>query len=39
MPKYLLASYYQGNRETLQKKACKRYQNFSKEKKEKEAIK
>ena len=31
----LWAKYYQGNKERLQKKARERYQNFSKEEKEK----
>ena len=35
MSKNLSAKYYQGNKERLQKKACQRYQNLSKEKIEK----
>ena len=35
MSKNLAAKYYQQNKERLQKKACKRYQNISKEEKEK----
>ena len=35
MSKNLLAKYYQENKERLQKKACERYPNFSKEEKEK----
>ena len=35
MSKSLSAKYYQGNRERLQKKVCKRYQNLSKEEKDK----
>ena len=31
----LSAKYYQENKERLEKKACKRYQNYSKEEKEK----
>ena len=31
----LSAKYYQENKETLHKKACKRYQNLSEEEKEK----
>ena len=31
----LLAKYYQENKERLQKKPCERYQNLSKEEKEK----
>ena len=31
MSKKLLAKYYQGNKERLQKKALERYQNLSKE--------
>ena len=31
----LSAKYYQENKEGLEKKACKRYQNYSKEEKEK----
>ena len=34
MCKNLLAKYYQENKDRLQKKACKRYQNLSKEEKE-----
>ena len=34
MSKNLLAKYYQENKERLQKKACERYQNLSKEEKE-----
>ena len=34
MYKNLLAKYYQENKERLQKKACERYQNLSKEEKE-----
>ena len=37
MSKTLSAKYYQENKERLQKKAWKRYQNFSKEEKEKKA--
>ena len=33
LSKYLPAKYYQDNKERLQIKACKRYQNLSKEKK------
>ena len=35
MSKTLSAKYYQQNKKRLQKKACERYQNLSKEKKEK----
>ena len=35
MSKNLSAKYYQENKESLQKKVCKRYQNLSKEEKEK----
>ena len=35
MSKKLLAKYYQENKERLQKEAHERYQNFSKEEKEK----
>ena len=35
MSKTLSAKYYQKDKERLQKKACKRYQNLSKEEKEK----
>ena len=35
MPKTLSVKYYQENKERLQKKAWKRYQNFSKEEQEK----
>ena len=35
MSKTLSAKYYQENKERLQKKACKRYQNLFKEQKEK----
>ena len=35
MSKNLSAKYYQENKERLQKKACERYQNLSKEEKEK----
>ena len=35
MSKKLLAKYYQGNKERSQKKALERYQNLSKEGKEK----
>ena len=35
MPKNLSAKYYQENKEILQKKACVRNQNLSKEEKEK----
>ena len=37
MFKNLSAKKYQGNKERLQKKACERYQNLSKEEKEKKA--
>ena len=37
MSKNLSAKKYQGNKERLQKKACERYQNLSKEEKEKKA--
>ena len=37
MSKILLAKYYQENKKRLQKKAHKRYQNLSKEEKEKKA--
>ena len=37
MSKNFSAKYYQENKERLQKKACERYQNHSKEKKEKKA--
>ena len=37
MSKNLSAKYYQENKEILQKKACERYQNLSKEEKEKKA--
>ena len=33
MPKPLSANYYQRNKERVQKKACERYQNISKEEK------
>ena len=33
MPKTLSAKYYQVNKKRLQKKACQRYQNLSKEEK------
>ena len=36
MSQNLSAKYYRENKERLQKKACKRYQNLSKEEKEKE---
>ena len=35
MSKNLSAKYYEENKERLSKKTCKSYQNFSKEKKEK----
>ena len=35
MYKRLSANYYQENRERLQKKVCQRYQNLSKEEKDK----
>ena len=35
MSKNLSTKYYQENRERLKKKACERYQNLSKEEKEK----
>ena len=35
MPKTLSAKYYQVNKKILQKKACQRYQNLSKEEKKK----
>ena len=35
MSKTLSARFYQENKERLQKKACKKYQNLSKEEKEK----
>ena len=35
MPKTLSAKYHQENKERLQQRACKRYQNLSKEEKEK----
>ena len=35
MSKKLSAKYYQENKERIHKKACERYQNFSKEQKEK----
>ena len=35
MSKNLSCKYYQENKERLQKKACERYQNLSKEKKKK----
>ena len=35
MSKNLSGKYYQENKERLQKKACERYQNLSKEEKEK----
>ena len=34
MPKNSSAKYYQENKERLQKKACERYENLSKEEKE-----
>ena len=37
MSKNLSAKYYQENKESLQKKACKRYQKVSEEKKRKKA--
>ena len=37
MSKNLSAKYYQENKERLQKKACERYQNFSKEENKKKA--
>ena len=38
MPKTLSAKYYQVNKKRLQKKACQRYQNLSKEEKKKVVI-
>ena len=38
MSKILSAKYYQENKDRLQKKACERYQNLSKEEEEKMAI-
>ena len=38
MPKTLSAKYYQVNKKRLQKKACQRYQNLSKEEKRKVVI-
>ena len=35
MPKTLSAKYHQENKERLQQRACERYQNLSKEEKEK----
>ena len=37
MPKNLSVKYYPDNKEKLQKSTCERYQNLSKEKKEKKA--
>ena len=36
MSKHLSGKYYQENKERLQKKACERYQNLSKEEKKKQ---
>ena len=38
MSKNLSAKYYQENKERLQKKACERYKNLSKEKEKKATI-
>ena len=38
MSKILSAKYYQENKNRRQKKACERYQNLSKEEKEKKTI-
>ena len=37
MPKNLSTKFYEENKERLQKNACERYQNLSKEEKEKKA--
>ena len=37
MSKNISAKYYQENKERLQKEVCERYQNLSKEEKEKKA--